>query len=114
MKKRSQQIDVLEIEAKSIVLHSFRNGPIENVHTGSACPTCAGKSKYSHITDAEMKRIMKHAVDWVYTLLWLRLHAPEEYTVFLHRGMLYTGAWDKPKLVRMPKKLISVARRTVL
>jgi hypothetical protein len=29
-------------EAKAIVALAFRNGPIEDVHAGKACPTCFG------------------------------------------------------------------------
>lgn len=43
-------------EAKSIVALAFRNGPIEDIHAGRECPTCAGKAEYSHITQDEMKR----------------------------------------------------------
>jgi hypothetical protein len=50
-------------EAKAIVALAFRNGPIEDVHAGKSCPTCDGKAGYSHITDGEMLRIMKSAVD---------------------------------------------------
>ncbi|HEV7218508.1 MAG: hypothetical protein ACHP8A_17420 [Terriglobales bacterium] len=59
-------------EAKSIVAQCFRNGPIEDVHAGIKCPTCSGDKKYSHITQGEMKCIMKNAVNKVYTLLWLK------------------------------------------
>jgi len=50
-------------EAKSIVALAFRNGPIEDIHAGRECPTCARKAEYSHITQDGMKRIMKRAVD---------------------------------------------------
>jgi hypothetical protein len=42
---------------------------LEDIHAGIDCPTCACKEKYSHITEAEMKSIMKNAVDKVFTLL---------------------------------------------
>ena len=45
--------------------HAFRNGPIEDIHAGIDCRTSAGKEKYSHITEGEMKSIMKNAVDKV-------------------------------------------------
>jgi hypothetical protein len=64
-------------KAKSIVALAFRNGPIENVHAGKECPTCAVKSEYSHITQAEIKNIMKRGVDTVYKLLWLKQNDPE-------------------------------------
>jgi hypothetical protein len=98
MRKRRFVIDLLLAkEAKSIVAHAFRNGPIENIHAGINCPTCAGKEKYSHITQTEMKSIMKNAVDKMYTMLWLRTHEPDKYRVLLECGALFTGQWDEPK-----------------
>jgi site-specific recombinase XerC len=41
------------------------------------CPICAGKSEYSHITQAEIKDIVKNAVDKVYKLLWLNQNDPD-------------------------------------
>jgi len=67
MGKRKLTLDPeLAAEAKSIVALAFRNGPIEDVHAGKKCPACAGNHEYSHITQAEMKNIMKRAVDTVY------------------------------------------------
>jgi hypothetical protein len=54
-------------EAKALVALAFRNGPIENVHAGRSCPTCHGKTEYSHITQNEMRQIMKAAADQLYT-----------------------------------------------
>ena len=65
-------------EAKAIVALAFRNGPIEHVHAGKLCSTCAGRPEYSHITNAEMKEIMKNAVDQVYRLLWRKENDPAE------------------------------------
>ena len=31
-------------EAKAIVALAFRNGPIEKIHAGKECPTCAAMS----------------------------------------------------------------------
>jgi hypothetical protein len=70
---------------------------IEDIHAGIDCPTCAGKEKYSPITEPEMKSIMKNAVDKVFTLLWLRDNEPEKYRVVVERGALFTGRWDEPK-----------------
>lgn len=73
MPKRRTTLDPkLAAEAKSMVALAFRNGRIEDVHAEKECPTCTGKSEYSHITQAEMKNIMKGAVDTVYKLLWLK------------------------------------------
>lgn len=73
MSKRKTTFDPeLATEAKSIVALAFRNGPIEDVHAGEECPLCTGKTEYSHITQDEMKSIMKQAVGTVYRLLWLK------------------------------------------
>ena len=59
MPKRQMTLDPkLAAEAKSLVALAFRNGPIEDVHSGKDCPNCSGKSEYSHITQAEMKIII--------------------------------------------------------
>ena len=88
----------LAAEAKSLVALAFRNGPIEDVHAGKECPNCAGKSEYSHITQAEMKSIIKQAVDTVYKLLWLKQNDPEKYDATLELGSRYTRSWDEPKM----------------
>jgi hypothetical protein len=44
-----------------------------------------------------MRRVMKHAVDKVFTLLWLRDNEPEKYRVVVECGALFTVRWDEPK-----------------
>lgn len=88
-------------EAKAIVALAFRNGPIENIHAGRPCPTCTGQTGYSRITDAEMKLVMKSAVDRVYALLTLKDENPEQYESRIQFGERYTRSWDEP---RMPKR----------
>ena len=56
-----------------------------------------GQSEYSHITQVEMKNIMKQAVDTVYKLLWLKQNDPEKYEEQLEFGNRYTRFWDEPK-----------------
>ena len=85
-------------EAKALVALAFRNGPIENVHAGKTCPTCHGKAKYSHITQGEMRQIMKTAVDRVFTFLVLKERDPKAYRALLSLGERYTTAWDEPVL----------------
>lgn len=98
MPKRQMRLDrELAAEAKSIVALAFRNGPIEDVHAGEECPTCAGKAEYSHITQTEMKNIIKQAVDTVYKLLWQKQNNPEKYKATLEFGNRYTRFWDEPK-----------------
>jgi hypothetical protein len=95
MPKRKMTLDPeLAAEAKALVALAFRNGPIEAVHAGKECPTCAGRSEYSHITQAEMTTIMKNAVDTVYKLLWLKQNDPQKYEATLELGSHYTRAWD--------------------
>jgi hypothetical protein len=98
MPKRKMTLDPeLAAEAKSIVALAFRNGPIEDIHAGKDCPICSGKSEYSHITQTEMKKIMKKAVDTVYKLLWPKQNDPEKYQATLEFGNRYTRFWDEPK-----------------
>ena len=49
----------LAMEAKAIVALAFRNGPIEDLHAGKPCAVCSGKPEVSHISDHEMKVLMK-------------------------------------------------------
>ncbi len=98
MPKRRMTLDPeLAAEAKGIVALAFRNGPVEGVHAGKECPTCTGKSEYAHITQAEMKNIMKGAVDTVYKLLWLKQNDPEKYKATLEFGNRHARFWDEPK-----------------
>src|SRR6516164_25931 len=99
MPKRKMTLDPeLAAEAKSFVALAFRNGPIEGVHAGTECPNCAGKSEYSHITQDEMKNIIKQAVDTVYKLLWLKQNDPEKYDATLELASRYTRSWDEPRM----------------
>ena len=85
-------------EAKALVALAFRNGPIENLHAGRLCPTCPGQQEFSHISDEEMKTIMKSAVDTLYRLLWQRERDPEKYHRNVAFGLRYTKQWDDPEL----------------
>ena len=97
LKRRTNLDPEIAAEAKSLVALAFRNGPIEDVHAGRECPHCAGKAEYSHITDAEMKNIMKNAVDSVYKLLWMKENDPEKYAASIELGSRYTRSWDDPE-----------------
>ena len=89
-------------EAKAIVALAFRNGPIEDLHAGTCCPTCTGQTGYSRITEEEMKRIMKNAVDHVYALLCLKEENPEKYESEIRFSESYTTNWDEPNLPGRP------------
>lgn len=84
-------------EAKAIVALAFRNGPIENVHADTSCPVCSGKPDVSHITEDEMKLIMKNAADKVYKLLRLKASDPDGYGVEIAHGIRYAAGWDDPE-----------------
>lgn len=84
-------------EAKAIVGLAFRNGPIEDIHAGKACPLCCGSPDYSRITDDEMKAMMKSAVNAVYKLLWNRDHDSDAYRKSVEYGVRFTSRWDDPE-----------------
>ena len=95
----SQNADPKQLarEAKAIVALAFRNGPIEDLHAGKPCPMCAGQSGYSRVTNAEMKTIMKAAVDRLFSLLRWKADNPAEYQRQILFGEQYTIRWDDPK-----------------
>jgi len=95
-----EDLSLVAREAKALVAMAFRNGPIENVHAGKTCPTCHGKREYSHITQGEMREIMKSAVDRLYTFLVLKRSDHATYEALLSLGERYTTAWDKPALTK--------------
>jgi hypothetical protein len=96
MTPKSDQSDLIR-EAKAIVVLAFRNGPIEDVHAGKTCPACNGKTGYSRISDAEMKLIMKNAVNRVCWLLRLKADDPDTYARQIAHGERCTLSWDDPE-----------------
>jgi hypothetical protein len=56
------------------------------------------QSRDPHITDKEMKDLMKSAVSALYRLLWLREYDPRSYQEQLALGRRYTMHWDDPEL----------------
>lgn len=94
---RSPEQRELVREAKAIVALAFRNGPIEDVHSGKECLTCHGKPGYSRVTEDEMKAIMQNAVNRVYGLLRLKATDPAEYERQITFGERYTTNWDDPE-----------------
>ena len=100
MENESQRRHVAR-EAKAIVALAFRNGPIENIHAGRPCPTCSGQAGYSRITDAEMKGIMRNAVNRLYALLLLKSSDPDKYESEIRFGERYTANWDEPTMAEV-------------
>jgi hypothetical protein len=94
----------LAVEAKALVALAFRNGPIEDLHAGRPCTVCSGNREISHITDEEMKAIMKSAVNTIYRLLWLRDADPVAYNEKLALGRRFTLHWDDPELKEPMRK----------
>jgi hypothetical protein len=94
----------LAAEAKALVALAFRNGPIENLHAGRPCALCSGKPDVSHISDDEMKGLMKSAVNALYRLLWMREHDPRSYDEQLALGRRYTLHWDDPELKKTVRR----------
>jgi hypothetical protein len=88
----------LAAEAKAIVALAFRNGPIEEIHAGRTCPTCSGNAEYSRISDEEMKKIMKVAVNQVYKMLWQRSHDSTAYLNTVSFGLRNSLEWDDPEV----------------
>ena|SRR5579871_5664655 len=102
MENESQPRQVAK-EAKAIVALAFRNGPIEDIHAGRPCPTCSGQTGYSRITDAEMKAIMRNAVNKLYALLLLKSSDPDKYESKIRFGERYTANWDEPTMPEVQK-----------
>ena len=67
-------------------------------------PACSGNADISHISDDEMKNLMKSAVNALYRLLWLREHDPVAYNENLTLGRRYTLHWDDPELKKPVRK----------
>lgn len=88
----------LALEAKALVALAFRNGPIEDLHAGRTCPTCDGNGDFSHISDEAMKKIMKAAVNKVYSLLWQRANDSTAYLNSVSFGLRYSQHWDDPEV----------------
>jgi hypothetical protein len=105
--KMTLDLDLAQ-EAKALVALAFRNGPIEDLHAGRPCAVCGGRPDVSHISDEEMKAVMKAAVDALSRLLWQRGYDPAAYNENLALGRSYTSHWDPPEL----KKSMTGGSRT--
>ncbi len=85
----------LREEANAIVAHVFRNGFLEDLHAGITDEKFLD-SKYSRITDEEMKKLMIECCEKMEHLLKLREENPQSYKHFLwqnHRN--YCRNWEK-------------------
>jgi hypothetical protein len=102
MKKSDQEMftdDQRQQLAKTLVMAAFRNGKTEGVHAGQACPTCFGKPEFSHVSEDEMKAIMKDAVNRVYSLLYWLDNDQERLFKVLDFHARMTSRWDDPEIL---------------
>jgi len=82
--------------AKAFTLMAFRNGPLEDIHAGKTCPVCAGDEDYSHLSQEDMKALMRHGVEIMYTLLRIRDEAPKTFVALVGNALAVTTEWDDP------------------
>lgn len=83
--------------AKAMAVVAFRDGPLEDLHAGKACPTCAGKDGVSHISQAQMKRLMQYAVNWLYTMMMMQRQDPGKFLALVRYGAEIASEWDEPE-----------------
>jgi len=83
-------------------------------HRGSACgktcPTCSADSGYSHISDEEMKGIMKAAVNTVYSLLWKKENDSEAFAKSPCSGSEIHPALGRPRTITI-QSTVSFSQR---
>jgi len=51
----------------------------------------------SHLTNDEMKLLMKSPLNRLDKLLWLKMHAPAKYQIQVEFGAACTTNWDEPE-----------------
>lgn len=65
---------------------------------------CGGKADVSHVSDDEMKAVVKSAVDTLYRLLWQRDHDPAAYKEALAFRRRNTLQWNDPDLQKPSRR----------
>ena len=88
----------LQTQAKAMVAYAFRNTFLEDIHAGKACPTCQGKQEYSHITNEDMRKLMKESVNKIYTDLKLQWNNYDAFMNFINFNSTFAEKWDKPEI----------------
>lgn len=82
-------------EANALTAYAFRNGPLEDLHSGKTSSLLNDPS-LNRITDAEMKDLMINASEHLAKMLALRDSDPEKYRRFVQAyGMRYCRAWNR-------------------
>lgn len=85
----------LKDKANAITAYCFRNGFLEELHTGEYSELL-DNDKYSCITDEEIKELMIEASLKVFGLLGLKESNPEKYYMFIKTyGMMYSKDLDR-------------------
>lgn len=114
MEEKTNEKD-LKKEAKAIVVYAFRNTFLEDIHAGKTCPVCDGKSEYSHITDEEMKKLMKEFVNKMYTVLKLRTEKDIGiWKDFMLISSCYCDGWDEPRIEKAEYMMFKMKLWTML
>ncbi len=73
----------LRQEANAITCYAFRNGFLEDLHSGNDLPKKYQLQKYSKINDKEMKKLMKESSEKVADLLYFKKEQPIAYSNFI-------------------------------
>lgn len=85
----------LRDEANALTAFAFRNGPLEDLHSGRSSPLTDDPS-LSRITDAEMRQLMITASERLATILALRDRDPEKYRSFvIGYNIMYCSSWER-------------------
>jgi len=82
-------------EANAIVAHVFRNGYLEELHSGIINEELLNP-KYSRITNDEMKKLMIQCCEQMEKLLEMKGKDPKKYEEFMQKTLKnYCGKWEK-------------------
>lgn len=99
MSNKNKKEEFIKQLSKGLVAYAFRNTHLENIHAGKKCLECSRDQEYSHISDEEMKKLMKQCVNKMYTALKLYFENPEDFQKLLGFSLNYTSNWDDPSLL---------------
>jgi hypothetical protein len=85
----------LRDEANALTAFAFRNGFLEDLHSGKPSPILS-EPGYSRISDEEMRRLMIEASEKLEQMLRMKLEEPGRYEVFIRDYQKsYCRAWKR-------------------
>lgn len=91
----SNAVFTVRDEANALTAIAFRNGYIEELHTGKPSPLLE-QPGYSRISNSEMRRLMIEASEMLARLLRLKKLDPEQYEEDMRRcGEMYCQKWER-------------------